>query len=166
MRKVVCLLMLALLGTGCTMFVRDPVVSVRELKVVSLDGAGAGMELYLTVQNPNPYGVKLLGYSYDLKVMTLPLATGTAAEEVSFPAGRSTELRSPVRVGFAALLELFQRRPDPERIPYALLARLDLETPLGRMKIPVNRTGTYAVPKKYRPGSLLNRLGDFFNQNR
>ena len=157
---------MVLLCTGCTMFVKEPVVMVRELNVVSLDGAGLGMELHLTVKNSNPYDIKLLGYSYDLKVMTLPLAQKVAREEVSFPAGAESDLRIPVRVSYGDLLEIFKRKPDPDHIPYDLVAGLDLKTPLGRLSVPVRRSGTYAVPKQFRPGSILNKLGDFLNQNR
>ena len=171
MRKVVYLsllsaLLLAVFCSGCSMFVRTPVVTVRDLRVVALDGAGAGMELNLTVLNRNPYDVKLLGYSYDLKVMTLPLAKGGGSEEVSFPAGAATDLRIPVRVSYGDLLEIFRQKLDPDKVPYALLASLDLDTPLGKLSVPVNSSGSYAVPKQYRPGSLLNRLGDFLTQNR
>jgi LEA14-like dessication related protein len=165
LRKIFCLLLLVVLCSGCTLFVKAPVVTVRDLNVVSLDGAGAGMELYLTVKNTNSFDLKLLGYSYDLKVMALPLAKGGAREEVSFPAGVETDLRIPVRVTFGDMIEIFKRRPDPDHIPYALQAGLDLDTPLGQLSVPVNRTGTYAVPKQYRPASILNTLGDFFKQN-
>jgi LEA14-like dessication related protein len=147
------------------MFVKAPAVSVRDFRFVSLDGAGAGMELYLTVLNKNPYDIKLLGYNYDLQVMALPLAKGAVREEVSFPSDTATDLRIPIKVSYGDLLEIFKRGPDPDHIPYALIAGLDLGTPLGQLNVPVNRTGTYAVPKQYRPGSILNRLGDFFKQN-
>ena len=166
MRRVFCLWLLALLCTGCTVFVKAPTVTVRGLNVVSLDGSGVGMDLNLTVKNPNPYDIKLLGYRYDLQVLALPLAKGGGREEVSFPSGAETELRIPVKVSYGDMLEIFKRRPDPDHVPYLLSAGLDLETPLGKLSVPVNRTGSYAVPKQFRPGSLLNRLGDFFKQNK
>jgi LEA14-like dessication related protein len=165
-RKAVYLVVLMLLCSGCTLLVKTPVVTVRDFKVTSLDGAGAGMELNLTVQNANPYDLRLLGYSYDLKVMALQLAKGETREEVTFAAGSATELRIPVQVSYGDLLQIFKGKPDPEHIPYTLLAHLDLQTPLGRLALPVNRTGTYAVPKQYRPAALLNKLSDFLNQNR
>jgi len=86
-------------------------------------------------------------------------------EEVSFPGGTATDLRIPIKVSYGDLLEIFRRKPDLDKVPYQLQAALDLGTPLGQMSVPVNRTGTYGVPKQYRPGALLNRLGDFFKQN-
>ena len=165
MKKVACLLMLLTILTGCTMLVKEPTVTVRDLNVVSLDGGGAGMELWLTVQNPNPYEVRLLGYSYDLKVLGFPLAKGGARDEIKFPAGAATDLLIPVKVSFGDLLEIFKRRPDPAKIPYALLAGLDLETPLGQLTVPVRKSGTYAVPKQYRPASILNKLSDLLQLN-
>lgn len=162
LKKAVYLLVMALLLAGCTTLVREPLVTVRDLNVVSLDAGGAGMELLLTVRNDNPFAVRLLGYSYDLKVMALPLARGGAREEVRFPAGAETDLRIPIRISFGDLLEIFQRRPDPESVPYAVSAGLDLETPLGFLTVPVRRTGTYAIPKQYRPAAILGKLSDLF----
>jgi LEA14-like dessication related protein len=163
--KVVCVLLLVFFCSACTMIVKAPTVQVRDLKVASLDGSGVEMQLHLTVQNANPYDLKLLGYQYDLKVMALPLARGEAREEVSFPAGVETDLRIPIKVSYGDLLEILKGKLDPDQIPYALQAALDLQTPLGRLNLPVSHAGTYAVPKQFRPGSILNKLGSFLKQN-
>lgn len=160
------LFMLFMLLTGCTMFVKAPVVTVQDLNVVSLDGGSVGMELYLKVKNTNPYDLELLGYSYDLQVTALPLAKGGARDQVKFPSGVETDLRIPLRVAYGDLLEVLKRNPDPENIPYQLSAALDLDTPLGGLSVPVHRSGTYAVPKQYRPSTLLKKLGDFFKMKR
>jgi LEA14-like dessication related protein len=154
------------LFTGCKLLVKEPVVTVKDLSVVSLQGGGAGMELRLNVKNPNPFDLRLLGYNYDLKVMDLPLAKGAAREEVKFPSGGEAEVRIPIRVPFGDLLEILKRIPDPENIPYQLSAGLELDTPLGQKSVPVNRTGTYAIPKQFRPPAMLNRLNDFLRMNR
>lgn len=162
MKKAVWLVVLVLTLSGCTLFVKEPQVAVRDLNVVSLDPAGLGMELYLTVDNPNSFDLRLLGYSYDLKVMALPLAKGGARDEIRFPAKSETGVRIPVKIGYSELIEILKRMPDPDHIPYTLSAGLDLETPVGQRSIPVNRTGTYAVPPQYRPGNLFKGLGNLF----
>jgi LEA14-like dessication related protein len=153
---------LALLFAGCAALVKEPAVAVKDLRLVALDGGAARMELDLSVKNRNPYGVKLLGYSYDLKVMKLPLAKGGAREEVEFPAHTETDLRIPIAISFGDLLEILKRRPNPDAVPYQLSAGLDLKTPIGELTVPVNRDGSYAIPKQYRPSSILNRLTDLF----
>lgn len=165
MPKSAYLLLLFILFAGCTTFVKEPVVTVKDLNVVSLDGGGAGMELHLNVRNGNPFDIRLLGYSYHLKVMTLPLATGVAREEIKFPSGAATDLRIPIRISYGDVLEIFRRKPNPDGIPYQLSAGLDLETPLGHLTVPVRQSGTYAIPRQYRPSSILGKFTDFFRLN-
>ena len=160
MKKLACLLLLFVLLTGCTTFVKAPEVTVQDLNVVSLDAGGAGMELYLKVNNTNTFDLSLQGYSYDLKIMALPLAKGGAREEVKFLASAETDLRIPIRISYGELLEILKRKPDPDEIPYQLAAGLDLDTPMGQMTVPVSRTGTYAIPKQYRPSALFGRISE------
>ncbi|HJV67198.1 MAG TPA: LEA type 2 family protein [Geomonas sp.] len=158
------LLFVSVAMAGCTSFVKQPIVTVKDLSVVSVDGGGAGMELYLGITNPNAFDVKLLGYNYDLKVMALPLAKGGLREEINFPSRAETDVRIPIKISFGSLLEILKRRPNFDAIPYQLSAGLDLDTPLGQMAVPVNRSGTYAIPKQYRPSSILNRLSDLLGR--
>ncbi|MBU5614976.1 LEA type 2 family protein [Geomonas azotofigens] len=160
MRKIFALLLVVVLLSGCSKLVNAPVVTVQDLNVVSVDPTGAGMELYLRVQNTNSFDVKLQGYSYDIKIMTLPLAKGGAREEINFPANEETDVRIPIRITYADLLEILKRKPDPDKIPYQLAAGLDLETPVGQMTVPVKKNGTYAIPKKYRPAAIFGKLAD------
>jgi LEA14-like dessication related protein len=156
------LLLLSILMGGCTSFVKEPEVAVKELKVVSVDGGGARMELQLGVKNGNSYDIKLLGYSYDLKVMALPLAKGGAREEIEFPADKETDVKIPIRISYGDLLEILKRRPNPDAVPYQLSAGLDIDSPLGQFTVPVKRSGSYSIPKQYRPSALLNKLSDLF----
>ena len=161
MKKSLYLLLLFTLLTGCSTLVKEPVVTVKDLNVVSVDGAGAGMELLLNIENPNAFEVRMLGYSYALKVMELPLAKGGVREEIRFPSGAATDLRIPIRISYGDLVEIFRRKPDYDNIPYQLSAGLDLESPLGPLAVPVNRNGTYSIPQKYRPSRLLENLSRF-----
>jgi LEA14-like dessication related protein len=157
------LFLVGTLVSGCTsVFVKEPVVTVKDLNIISVDTAGAVMELYIEVKNENDFDLKLLGYSYDLHVMALPLVKGGAREEISFPGRQSTDLRIPLRVSYADLLALLRRNPNPDRVPYQLKAGLDLDTPVGHVNVPVDKKGTYSIPKQYRPSYYLNKLRGFF----
>ena len=161
LKKIAFLLPLFALLCACNTMIGAPKVSVAGLNVVSLDTAGAGMELKLQVQNPNPFELRLQGYRYDLEVVSFPLVRGEAREEVTFPAGGETEVRIPIRITFRDLVRIVKSKPDLNRIPYRLNAGLDVATPIGAMTVPVDRTGTYALPEKYRPATLFGKLTDF-----
>jgi LEA14-like dessication related protein len=150
-----------MLLTGCSAMVQKPVVTVKDLNVVSLDPGGAGMELRLNVENKNRFDITMQGYSYNLDIMTLPLAKGGAREEIRFPANAATDLRIPIRISFSDLLEILKQKPDFDKIPYHVTAGLDVDTPVGQLTVPIDREGTYAIPKEYRPSNLLNSLTNF-----
>ena len=150
---------------GCSLFISEPSVQVKDVGIVGLDSNGVEIELLLSVTNPNPYRVKLTGYNYDLKVMALPLAKGGARETLDFKGGGAvTELRLPVRVSLAALYELLKRRPDPDGIPYTLDAGLELDSPLGLHTIPVEQRGTFKIPERYRPEFFLKQFRNLLSR--
>lgn len=155
-----------LLTAGCASLIQEPQVALKRTNIIGLDTAGADLEFYLGITNPNSFDLSLLGYTYDLRVMTLPLAASGLQETIPIPAGRETDMRLPVRVTFGDLLEILKRRPDPDKIPYQIKARLHLKSPLGEMVIPVERDGSFALPEKYRPSFYLDRFRDVFSGGR
>lgn len=157
-RSFILLISLVILS-GCSLFITEPSVQVKDVGIVGFDGNGVEIELLLAVTNPNPYRVKLTGYNYDLKVMALPLAKGGARETLNFNGGGAvTDLRLPVRVPLSTLYELMKRRPDPDNIPYTLDAALELDSPLGLHTIPVEKRGIFKLPERYRPEFILKSL--------
>lgn len=161
MKRFIYLLFMVVLLAGCSTVVQKPVVTVKDLNVVSLDTSGAGMELYLNVENTNPFDITLQGYSYNLNIMALPLAKGGAREQIRFRANDATDLRIPIRISYSDLIEILKRKPDPDKIPYHVTAGLDIETPVGQMTVPIDRKGTYALPEEYRLLNILNTLTNF-----
>jgi LEA14-like dessication related protein len=128
--------------------------------VAGLDQSGLDLVLHLGVTNPNCYDLSLLGYTYEVRVLALPLFSGGLQDTVLFPAGTETGMRLPVRLKFADLLEIINRAPDPDNIPYQLNGMLNLKTPLGDMELPVEKSAVLAIPGQYRPAALINRFRD------
>jgi LEA14-like dessication related protein len=147
-----------LLICGCSLLVKEPQVTVTRTSIIGLDTAGADIECALAISNPNSYDLTLLGYTYDLRIMTLPLASGGLQEQITIRADKQTDIRLPIRIKYSDLLEILKRRPDPDRVPYQIQARLQIATPLGNMLIPVDISNTFKVPENYQPGYYLNKL--------
>lgn len=157
LRSLVAVLALAVIS-GCAALVQPPHVTVLSTDVVSIDTAGFDIELLLGVENPNPFDISLLGYTYELQIMSVPFSSGGLQKGVLFPPGQPVEIRLPFRVHHTDLLGVIKRRPDLERIPYSVDARLNLATPLGEIVIPLKRSDTVSVPEAYRPGTYLKRM--------
>ena len=158
--KRLLLIYLSILLTGCSALVSEPKVELKRTTLLSVDTSGAEIEFYLGVTNPNSFDLTLLGYTYNLQVMTLPLLAGGKQELQQFKAFQETDLRLPVRIRYTDLLEVMKRRPDYDKIPYQLNANLQIKTFMGEMVIPVESKSTFSVPGKFRPGHYLERFNE------
>lgn len=161
-RTIFLSILLTLLSAGCTPFVREPAVVLKDTAIVGLDTAGVDLEFNLGVTNRNSFDLSLLGYTYDLQVMNLPLSAGGRQQTIIFPAERETEVRLPVRVKLTDLLEILNRTPDPDRIPCRVAARLHVKTPLGESVVPLEKEALVVLPEQYRPSFYLDRLHNVF----
>lgn len=150
--------MCLLVFSGCASLVKTPQVTVRSTDIVSVDTSGFDIELLIGVENRNVFDVSLVGYTYDLQVMSIPFSSGGLQKGVLFPAGQTVDVRLPFRVRHSDLLGIFTRKPDLDHIPYRVDARLNLDTPVGEIVIPVKKSDTVSVPAAYRPGTYFKRL--------
>lgn len=156
------LLALPLLLVGCSLFVSKPTVSVRNVTLAGLDDAGVELEVTLAVHNPNFCDLTLQEGRYDLRVFDLPFAAGESREPVTFARRESTDLRLPLRVSYRDFLAVLKRRSDPEKIPYQLRGGLEVSTFAGSRTVPLDSSGTFAIPPRYRPSYLLQQVNNFF----
>ena len=154
------LLLFVFLLTACTALVSKPDVALKNVKFVAIDSEGIGLDFYLSVRNPNSFDLRLNNYSYDVKIMSLPLARGNSRTPCNFSANSTTAMLIPVKIPYQGLMDILTRRPDLDAIPYQLRADLNIGTALGNMNVPVNKSGTLAIPKEYHPSNTLKKLGD------
>ena len=152
------ILLCSLLFCGCSFFIKEPQVTVTRANIIGLDTSGADIECALVIFNPNSFDLTLRGYTYDLRIMSLPLSSGGLQEALSIPAGKETDMRLPFRIKYVDLLEIIKRRPDPDRVPYRIQANLQLATPLGSMLIPIDKSDVLKIPENYRPERYLKSL--------
>jgi len=153
-------LLLIIMLSGCATLVQIPSVTLKETSVVGLDRSGIDIEFNLGITNPNSFDLSLLGYTFDVRVLALPLSTGGKQETILFPAGKETGMLLPVHLKFADLQEIIRHTPDPDNIPYQLNSMLHMKTPLGEMSVPVEKNAVLTIPEQFRPAAFINRLRD------
>lgn len=158
------LLIPLLFVSACGLFFSPPDVALTEVKLITVDTSGANLDIYFQVHNSNSYDIILKGYSYDLKVLNLPLAKGGGRDKTVFREDSTTDLRIPVRVSYSDMTEILKHRPDLERIPYTVSAGFEIETPFGTRCFPVERSDTFAVPEEYKPSFYLKKFLDLFRE--
>lgn len=149
-----------LLLSACSAFVTKPDVTLKDVKLVGLDSEGLDLDFYLSVYNPNSFDLQLKDYRYDVKIVSLPLAQGISRTTFDFYSKSATDFRLPVRIPYNSLIEVIKRRPDLNAVPYQLHAEMAVGSALGSFNVPVNKSGTFAIPKQYQPKNVMNRIGD------
>lgn len=159
--KKMLLLLLLLLGASCSMIVEKPQVSLKDVRFAGLDSDGVSIDFLLAVTNPNSFDLPLNGYSYDARLMALPLARGESRDHVTFGGKSTTDMLIPIRISYSDAMEILKRQPGLKEVPYQLNANLDVGTPVGNVKVPVSKGGILTVPEQYRPGNLLRQLNGF-----
>jgi LEA14-like dessication related protein len=141
--------------TGCSLFINKPEVEVKSVTLTGADAKGVGIDILLSVANPNSYKLTLSGYRFDLYVSSLPLTRGESGDTIEFPGKTVTDVRLPARVEFRDLLKVLKAVPDPDQVPYRLKAAFNMHAPLGSFLVPVDRTGTFAMPRNLPIASFL-----------
>ena len=140
------LLLVCVFLTGCTLFMANPEVTVKDVSLVGLNSNGVEMDLKLSVTNPNSSSIRLSRYSYDLLISELPMTRGEQYRPYEFKGNTTTDIRLPLHIHYNDLLELLKRLPDPNHAPYQLTADFDLYTRFGTFTVPVAKRGGVCHP--------------------
>lgn len=120
-----------------------PEVKITEIKwdEMTLDRAGGRVKLSLT--NRNQFAVKLAGLAYNLSLGGVQVAESSIARPATFDAAGGTGTveipisLSPRKLGLAAFGMLSGTGSG-----YKLTGAVDLETPFGPMKLPIEGAGS------------------------
>lgn len=146
-----------LLLAGCPKNVKLPDLSQFTPKVrfdrVDLgkpDWQGVDADFVLAVDNPNPVGVSLATWSWDLDIAGNDLLAGTSEEGARLEPQGESRLAIPARLDFADLLAVGNAAKGQAEVPFALGGSLGFATPLGVATVPFSEQGTLPVLRKPR----------------
>jgi LEA14-like dessication related protein len=155
------LLLLLFLLPGCSVFMAKPEVTLKNVKLVGLSSRDMELDFYFSVKNPNSIDLRLEDYSYDVNILSLPLAKGNATTSYVFYSNSSTDFLIPVKIPYDNLMEILKRDPNPDAIPYQIHAELSIGPGIGGMTVPLNKSGTFAIPGEIYPSWIKKKIGDF-----
>jgi LEA14-like dessication related protein len=171
MRIVKRWVLLLLLGASCL-----PVSSCRPLlrevfktpKVRLVDIGVAGNPfvsrgpieavLFLAVNNPNTYALKITNVAYSATVGTRKVADGERTEEMTIEPSGETVVKVPVRLQTDVFADALREVLEARAVSYEFNGSVSVVAPLvGVVRVPFSRTGTID------PMDILRRKGIGFN---
>jgi LEA14-like dessication related protein len=127
--------------------VRQPDVSLTDVRLLSASLAGADLLFKFRVDNPNSRGMVLDGVGYKLRLNGEPMLEGRRDERIEIAAGEST-VELPMTVGYQDLYRVIRSLTSTAKPTYNLDAEFRFSVPiLGSITVPVSRRGEIPLDK-------------------
>lgn len=127
---------------------RKPTATVLGLKLAGLDSEGVALTFDVMVDNPNPVGVSLAGFDYDLKLGGRRFLQGEQPLGLKLPANGSSRVQVPVRLVFQTLMERYTELKNSDWADYQVDLGMAFSVPvLGRVRVPVRYEGRFPIPR-------------------
>jgi LEA14-like dessication related protein len=150
--------------------IEEPDVRVSQTKLKSLTFDQADLVFDIEIKNPNPVGINLAGFDYDLLLNDISFLKGKQNDQVEIKANDVAIIPLPLSLLYANIYKTYQRLKNEDNIRYTLQTGLSFNLPvLGDIRIPVSASGDFPAIKipsvnlEYIKLSRLTLTGADFN---
>ena len=147
MRKLVIAAM-ALGLAGCAALGRaafeDPIVNLRDIRVLGLGTTGGQLEVHLSVYNPNNYRLDATRLTYRVFVGdSVGLASGALDTRATVQADDSTLVRIPVSFTYSGLGRAASQLLQTGAVNYRVAGDVTVGSAVGNFTVPYSATGQF-----------------------
>lgn len=161
MNRAVLVLAPMLALSGCLKIFKDldqfkPTIKFKELRLRDIDFNAADVDFAFTIRNPNPIKVSFSSLSYDLDLAGSRFFRGKDANGLTLGAEKTSELVLPITVRWTDLIDTVGAIRGKDQIPFVFSGNFGFNTPLGEVKIPFERQGSF--PMLQKPTIAFNSL--------
>jgi LEA14-like dessication related protein len=150
--------------------IEEPTVGVSKTKITGLSFDQADLLFDIEINNPNPIGIKLSGFDYDLFLNNTSFLKGNQDRIMEIKANDKAVIQLPLSIVYDDIFKTYQRLKDEDTITYALNSGLRFDLPvLGEIRIPVSTSGEFpslkipAIKIQHLKLSRLSLTGADFN---
>lgn len=149
----------ALQGLGDIVRAMAPTTRLDHAELTRVDWDGAAVDLHLAVDNPNPIGVRLASFDWQVDVAEHPLLSGVAEEGLDIAASGSSTLRFPVALAWTEVGDVVTDVRERTEVPLRLAGSMAVRTPVGPVTVPVDVATTVPVLHIPRIEPVAVRVG-------
>jgi LEA14-like dessication related protein len=141
--------MAAAMITGCATMGRQafqqPVVSLRDVRVVGVGVTGGNVDVVLNVYNPNGYRLDATRLTYRVQVDSTQLGTGVLDSRFTVQDKDSTVVRIPVQFTFGGLGAAGRSIWNTGAVNYTVTGDVTVGTVVGNFTVPFTQTGRFST---------------------
>ena len=124
---------------------KEPVVTLRDVRLNGVGLTGGSMDVVLNVYNPNGYNLSATQMTYRLMVDSVQFADGLVQQRFDVAENDSNTVRIPVSFTYAGIGEAGRQLLNTGSINYRVAGGLTVATPLGNFTVPYDRTGRFSA---------------------
>jgi len=130
-------------GTLANLNILNPTYSISDVQPHVRLAIPPSMDFDLTVgvDNPNPVGLRLDRFDFNLFVNDNPIATGFNSDRIEIPARGLGNVHLRTHVSYDNIGSIFREVADlvqGNRASYAIRGNAEYDTPVGRLTFPVS----------------------------
>ena len=146
--KKLAVVAVALVVAGCSALGRaafqNPVVNLRDVRVLGLGTQGGNLEVQLSVYNPNNYRLDATRLTYRVFVGdSVGVANGAIDTQTSVQAGDSTVVRVPVAFTYSGVGAAAMQLMRTGSVNYRVAGDVTVGSVVGNFTVPYNATGQF-----------------------
>lgn len=131
-------------SVGKTMF-KEPVVTLKDVKLNGLGLSGGSLDVVLNVYNPNGFNLDATRMTYKLMIDSIPFGTGLVESRFAVAKKDSNTVRIPVDFTYAGIGEAGRQLLQTGTVNYRVTGDVTVGTPLGNYTVPYDRTGRFSA---------------------
>ena len=147
-RFLVGVLALVAIG-GCSFLGRQlfkqPVVTLRDVRLVGLGVFGGNLDVVVSVYNPNDYQLDATQLRYQLLVDTVAVADGTLTDRQAFRSGDSTIVHIPVQFSYNGVNAAGRQLMQTGAVDYQIVGDVTVGSPIGTRTFPFTSRGRFST---------------------
>ena len=147
MRRI--LLATAIAAAGCSALgrqaLKDPIVTLADVKVTGVGLNGGSLDVVLNVQNPNDFRLDATQLRYNVLVDTVPFANGTTTQRFTVEGMRSQQVHIPINFTYAGVGQAGRQLMNVGSVNYTVKGDVTVGSPLGNLTVPFSQTGRYST---------------------
>lgn len=138
--------LLTVVLAGCAALkesVKKPRVDLLDVRVTDMSLTGATLAFDLDVQNPNPLGLSMQGFTYKLDLGGETLLTGTDKQKLHVGANQTSKVTVPLSLDFNKVYKSLASLKGKDTVKYHVSG----DAKFGLFSVPYDKTGTLPLPQ-------------------
>lgn len=123
---------------------QNPVVNLRDVRLLGLGTQGGNLEVQLGVYNPNQYRLDATRLTYRVFVGdSVSVGSGAIDTQTTVQAGDSTIVRVPIAFTYAGIGAAAMQLMRTGSVNYRVGGDVTVASPVGNFTVPYNATGQF-----------------------